>query len=110
MPSANEFSIVPAENATIGGVDVSEGCSPAGMNNALRYVAAVVRDSADKVPAANNSLPLAGGTVTGDIYRQNRGAYLYHAGSGQNNAPISFLPEGSARPAALEGAVVFYYS
>jgi len=110
MPSANEFSIVPAENATIGGVDVSEGCSPAGINNALRYVAAVVRDSADKVPAANTSLPLAGGTVTGDIYRQNRGAYLYHAGAGQNNAPISFLPEGSSRPAALEGAVVFYYS
>lgn len=110
MPSANEFSIVPAENVTIGGVDVSEGCSPAGINNALRYVAAVVRDTSNNVPAANNSLPLAGGAVTGDIYRQNRGAYLYHAGAGQNNAPISFLPEGSARPAALEGAVVFYYS
>lgn len=110
MPSANEFSIVPAENVTIGGVNVAEDCSPKGINDAIRYVAAVVRDTADKVPSAASSLPLAGGTVTGDIYRQNRGAYLYHAGAGQNNAPVSFLPEGSARPAALEGAVVFYYS
>jgi len=110
MPSANEFSIVPAENVTIGGTDVGENCSPGGINDAIRYIAAVVRDTANKVPSAGNALPLEGGTVTGDIYRQNRGAYLYHAGAGQNNGPISFLPEGSSRPAALEGAVVFYYS
>lgn len=110
MPSANEFSTVPAENVTIGGVDVGENCSPGGINDAIRYIAAVVRDTADKVPSASNSLPLAGGTVTGDIYRKDRGAYLYHAGAGQTNAPVSFLPEGSARPAALEGAIVFYYS
>jgi hypothetical protein len=109
MPSASEFSTDPNQNLTIGGLDVSEGCSPANINGALRYAAAVIRDSADKVPTVGGFVPSTGGTYTGDIFRQSRGAYLHHAGSGQTDGRVMFLPEGSARPAAAEGMIVFYY-
>ncbi len=110
MPSASEFSTDPNANTTIGGFDVSEGCSPANINNALRYVAAVIRDSADKVPATGGFVPTTGGTYTGDILRSGRGAYLHHAGPGQTDGRVNFLPEGSIRPTPAEGMVVFYYT
>jgi len=109
MPSASEFSTDPNQNLTIGGLDVSEGCSPANINGALRYTAAVIRDSADKVPTVGGFVPSTGGTYTGDIFRQSRGAYLHHAGSGQTDGRVMFLPEGSIRPTAAEGMIVFYY-
>lgn len=110
MPSATEFSTTPSVNVTIGGVDVGEGCSPAGLNNAIRYCAAVMRDTYDRVPAAGTFLPITGGSLTGDILRATRGAYLHHAGASQTDGRVMFLPEGSARPAGSEGLVVFYYS
>lgn len=110
MPSASEFSTTPGANTTIGGVNVAEDCSPAGINDAIRYIAAVVRDTADKIPSAGTAMPISGGTFTGDIQRQTRGAYLHHAGAAQTDGRVMFLPEGSARPAGSEGLVVFYYS
>lgn len=110
MPSASEFSTTPDANSTIGGMDVSEGCSPANINGALRYVAAVSRDTLDKIPTVGGFVPTTGGTYTGDILRQGRGAYLHHAGSAQTDGRVMFLPEGSIRPAGSEGLVVFYYS
>jgi len=110
MPSATEFSTDPSQNTTIGGIDVAEGCSPAGINNAMRYLAAVARDTSDKAIGGTAPMPITGGTFTGDIFRQGRGGYLHHANSAQTGGQVYFLPEGSVRPAAVEGTVVFYYS
>lgn len=110
MPSASEFSTTPASNTTIGGANVGEFCSPGGLNDAIRYLAAAMRDTYDRTTSSGASMPLSGGTFTGDIVRQSRGAYLHHAGAAQTNGQVHFLPEGSARPAAAEGTVVFYYS
>lgn len=110
MPSANEFSTTPGDNVTIGGLDVGEGCNPGNINNALRYVAAVVRDTSDKIPGAGTAMPITGGTFTGDIFRKDRGAFLHHGGSAQTSGIVDFLPEGSARPAGVEGRLVFYYT
>jgi len=110
MPSASEFSTDPNQNVTVGGTNVAEMCSPRGINDAIRYLAAVIRDTADKVPSANNSMPISGGAFTGDITRSTRGGYLHHAGSAQTDGRVFFVAEGSGRPAASEGAVVFYYS
>ena len=80
------------------------------MNDIVRYIAAVIRDTADKIPGAGTAMPISGGTFTGDILRKDRGAYWHHAGSSQTNGQVYLLPEGSARPTAAEGVVVFYYS
>jgi len=105
-----EFSTDPDDNGTIGGTNVAEGCPPAGINDALRYVAAMVRLVFDGVPTVGDLMPVAGGTFTGDINRQGRGAYLHHANGAQTDGQIFILPEGSARPAAAEGRLVLYYS
>jgi len=110
MPSATEFSTTPSVNVTIGGINVGEGCSPEGINNAIRYVAAVIRDTYDRIPATGAFVPTTGGSYTGDILRSTRGAYLHHAGSAQTDGRVMFLPEGSIRPTGSEGLVVFYYS
>ena len=110
MPSASEFSVVPSENTTIGGTNIAEGCSPGGLNEVARYLAAAARDTLNKLPATGTVMPISGGTFTGDILRKDRGAYLHHAGSAQTDGRVMFLPEGSARPTGAEGMVVFYYA
>lgn len=110
MPSASEFSATPASNTTIGGVNMGEGCSPGGLNDAIRYVAATVRVLFDTTPNADALMPKTGGSFTGEITRQGKGAYLHHANAAQAAGQVHILPEGSARPAAAEGAIVFYYS
>lgn len=110
MPSASEFSATPAANTTIGGVNVGEGCSPGGLNDVERYLAAAMRTLYDQVQTVAAAMPISGGAFTGDITRQGKGAYLHHANAAQANGQVYVLPEGSARPAAAEGVVVFYYS
>lgn len=109
MPSAAEFSATPDANTTIGGTNIAEGCSPGGVNNVIRYLAAAMRDLFDRIPAAGAYVPSSGGSFTGPVTRQGRGAFLHHANSAQTEGAISFLPDGSPRPAAAEGVVVFYY-
>jgi hypothetical protein len=109
MPSASEFSTTPSVNVTIGGIDVSEGCSPAGINGAIRYCAAVMRDTYDRLAGTGAFVPTSGGSFTGDIFRSTRGAYIHHAGAGQTDGRVMYLPEGSARPAGSEGLHVNYY-
>lgn len=110
MPSASEFSADPNANVTIGGINVGEDCSPAGINNAIRYIAATSRELYNQVQAQAAAMPIAGGTFTGDILRQGRGAYLHHANSARTGGMVDFLPEGSVRPTPAEGMIVFYYS
>lgn len=110
MPSASEFSITPDANLTIGGINVAEGCSPAGINGAVRYLAAAARDSYNQLTPSGTYLPLSGGVLTGNLTRSTRGAFLHHANSAQVDGKIYNLPEGSPRPAAAEGVMVFYYT
>lgn len=109
MASASEFSATPEENTTIGGINVAEGCSPAGLNNVERYLAAAMRTLYNQVQTVAAAMPKAGGTFTGDISREGRGGYLHHAGSAQTDGRLVTLPEGSSRPAAAEGVTVWYY-
>lgn len=109
MPSAAEFSATPDANTTIGGNNVAEQCSPGGINNALRYLAAIARDTFDRIPAIGAYVPATGGAFTGTVTRQGRGAFMHHANAAQTEGQVYFLPEGTIRPAAAEGVVVFYY-
>lgn len=110
MASPSEFSTDPNANTTIGGINVGEGCSPAGINNVERYLAAAMRTLYDQVQTLAGGMPITGGAFTGDITRQGRGGYLHHANSAQPTGPVYTVPEGTARPSASEGVIVFYYS
>ena len=40
----SEFSSTPANNTDIGGINISEGCAPSGINNAIRELMAQLKD------------------------------------------------------------------
>lgn len=42
--SVRDYSTTPASNTTIASIDISEGCSPSGINNAIRQQMADVAD------------------------------------------------------------------
>lgn len=88
MPVAN-YSTLPAANNSISGIDISEGCTPAGYNDALRQIMADIKAWTDSyvapaypITVANGgtgsgvqatalanlgAMPLAGGVITGPV-------------------------------------------
>jgi len=106
------YSLTPALNITIGGVNVDEGCPPANINNALRQIAADGRSLYDTVAGINVSsyLPLAGGTVTGNIVRSGSGTHLYYIANTLVDGRVEISPTGTARPSSPgEGYLRFLY-
>ena len=57
--SIDDYSTTPGSNLQISGIDISEGCSPAGINNALRSLMADIRvfyDSAARVSGIGSTV------------------------------------------------------
>ena len=105
----SDYSTDPNANGSIAGINISEGCSPANVNNALRQLAADGKSLSMQIGGDADAMPKSGGTVIGDITRQNRGAYLHHASANATSGQVYVLPVGTPRPAAAEGVIVFYY-
>lgn len=51
--AVSDWSTTPVNNVTIDGADISEGCSPAGLNNALRAVMSEAKAKFDALDAAS---------------------------------------------------------
>lgn len=105
MPGVADYNTTPATNTSINGIDISEGCSPAGYNNALRQIMADIKvwtnayvapvypisianggTGAITAPAALTSLgafPAAGGaiagasSINGNLTRLGKGVHPY---------------------------------
>lgn len=48
--SISDYSTTPASNTSISGINIAEGCSPAGINNAIRQMMADIAADARSVP------------------------------------------------------------
>jgi hypothetical protein len=70
----SEFSATPANNTDIDGINIAEGCSPSGINDAIRELMAQLKDwqagtSNDPyVIGSSGSLTLNQGTANGVLY------------------------------------------
>jgi hypothetical protein len=66
--SVTDYSKTASSNTSIGGNDVSEGCSPAGINNAIRQIAADIAEVVDGTTAmtafAVDNLKMDGNTLS----------------------------------------------
>lgn len=105
----SDYSTTPSENVSIAGINVAENCPAGNMNDAVRQLMADGKGLANTVGGLTGAMPASGGAFTGDITRQGQGGYLHHAAAALIDGQVHFLPVGSARPAAAEGRVVFYY-
>ena len=110
--SFGSYSTMPANNTSLNGISVAEGCPASNINDAIRQIAADGRSLYDTVSGISvaNYMPLAGGTFTGQIKRSGGGGYFYNANATQSGGKVTFLPSGSALPSSpAEGDVVFFY-
>lgn len=106
------WSTTANSNTTINGVNIAEGCAPAGINNAIREVMAGVASLRDAVPSVTGLVPVSGGIFSGTqpIYT-GRGAYLHNNDSANASGRVYFLPTGSANPTSpANGDIVYFFT
>lgn len=70
--SVSDYSTTPAQNTSISGINIAEGCPPSGINNAIRQMMADIKAMQAALEAAIASaqaaaLPKTGGTVSGAL-------------------------------------------
>ena len=88
--SITDYDNTAANNADVQSVDISEGCSPSGINNAIREVMADLADVNDGTVTLTSpsvaSLTLTGNANFGDndkaIFGAGNDLQIYHDGSG----------------------------
>lgn len=129
------YNTNPALNTTIGGVDIGEGCSASGYNNALRQIMADIRTWTDAyavtypISIANGGtgqatagaaltalggFPAAGGTIAGDsiingkFTRSGKGVHPYWGSTSATGGQM-FLQAVGADPTANPYDAVFEY-
>ena len=56
--AVSDYSTTPGSNTAISGINIGEGCSPAGVNNAIRQLMADIRTFYDSVSGAGTYQPL----------------------------------------------------
>lgn len=54
----SDYSTTPASNTSISGINISENCSPAGINNSIRQLMSDIKTWYDTAPAAGSYQPL----------------------------------------------------
>lgn len=108
--SYTTWSTTPSLNITIDGVNIAEGCAPAGINNAIRSVMAGVASLRDAVPSVSGLVPASGAVFSGTqpIYT-GRGAYLHHNDSANASGRVYLLPVGSANPSSPQNGDIVYF-
>ncbi len=131
MPVAS-YSTNPALNTSIGGINIAEGSSAAGYNDALRQMMADIRtwtdDYAVSYPIAINkggtgqitasagftALAASGGTIggattiTGNLTRSGQGIHPYFASTSMTGGRI-YVQAMGADPTSSPGDIVFEY-
>jgi len=97
-------------NVTLDGLSVGEGCPAGNMNAMGRMLMANMRNLYNVIPVAANFMPIAGGTFTGDIFRNGRGGYLHHANPANLGGKVTVQPIGGSLPASpAEGDILIEY-
>lgn len=110
--AVSDYSTNPALNVTINGIDISEGCSPANINNALRQMMADTKGLLNDIPVASSFMPISGGTFTGTQPRYSgSGALLHHNNSANGSGRVFFLAQGSPNPSSpTNGDIVLFFA
>lgn len=109
--AVTDWSTTPASNTAISGIDISENCSPAGLNNAIRQIMADVKTFSATVPDATTYMPKAAGTFSGTqpIF-SGRGAYLHHNNSTFTSGRVFVQASGGSTPSGMvSGDILLEY-
>lgn len=103
--SFRDYSTTPGSNTTIGGTNIAENCSPAGINNVCRQLAADGRALADDVDAIDISgkANLNAPAFTGQPTYSGRGALMHHNNSANTSGRVFVQSSGASTPTMSNG-------
>jgi hypothetical protein len=91
--AVTDYSTTPASNVTISGINIAEGCSPAGINNAIRQMMADIRAFYDSPPLPAGA---AASGVNADITSLRQSVIVANTGiAGANTIGFRGLPINS---------------
>ena len=110
--SFSAYSLTPASNTSINGINIAENCPAANVNNALRQLASDGRELYDTVNgiSVGSYMPLSGGAFTGSVTKSGNGAFWYFNSSSLVGGAVYVQPSSSALPTSpAEGTVVLQY-
>lgn len=105
------YSLDPTLNGTLGGLDVSENCNPANINNGLRQLMADGKQLSDTVAAIDISSKanLNGPAFTGQPTFSGRGAFLHHNNAANASGRVFIQAAGAAVPTMANGDILLTY-
>lgn len=109
--SFDSYSLTPGSNTTIAGTNIAEGCSPAGLNEAVRQLMADGKELSDDVAAIDLSAYaiLNAPAFTGQPTYSGRGALLHHNNAANTSGRIFIQASGSAAPSMSNGDILLEY-
>lgn len=107
-----DYSTTPGNNSSIGGTNIAENCSPAGLNNVCRQLAADGRELADDVDAIDLSAyaPLNAPVFTGQPTYSGRGGFIHHSNAANSGGRLFVQAEGAAIPTMSNGDILATFS
>lgn len=109
--AVSDYDTDPANNVTISGINIAEGCPPGNLNNAIRQMMADTKGLQDALPDTSTLMPKAAGTFSGTqpVY-DGRGAYLHHNSNSNLSGRVYVLADGTATPTLANGDLVLFYT
>lgn len=114
--AVTDYSTTAGNNSTISGVNIAEGCSPAGINNAIRQMMADVRAFYDATPLIAGTPTVSGNwtvsgawTITGNMKFNDNVKAIFGTGSDlqiYHNGSNSFVEDAGTGTLSLKGSIV----
>lgn len=109
MATFSDFSTTPADNTAIGGIDIDENCTPAGINNAIRELMAACK-TFDNGKADGSLYVLKSASVLStNAIMTGRGAALHHNNPGNASGRIFVQAAGASAPSMSDGDILLEY-
>lgn len=114
--AVTDYSTTAGNNSTISGVNVAEGCSPAGINNAIRQMMADVRAFYDATPLIAGTPTVSGNwtvsgawTINGNMTFKDNVKAIFGTGSDlriYHDGSNSFIEDAGTGSLSLKGSIV----
>jgi len=114
--AVTDYSTTAGNNSTISGVNIAEGCSPAGINNAIRQMMADVRAFYDATPLIAGTPTVSGNwtvsgawTINGNMTFKDNVKAIFGTGSDlriYHDGSNSFIEDAGTGSLSLKGSIV----